>query len=153
MQVKTGDSHKTPDRLIGVLMDCQKAKKRKYLTKEDLKAVANKMQLPESRVYSVASFYSLISTEPRGLHIVQVCKDVPCYVNGSVNVLDELEKALEIKVGETTKDVMFTLEYTSCLGQCEIAPVMRIDDKIYGNLTSEKLAQIIAGYRRKAKNA
>lgn len=152
MQVSTKGSSKTPDKLIGVLMECQKAKKRKYLTKEDLKAVAKEMQLPESRVYSVATFYSLISTEPRGKHIVQVCKDVPCYVNGAFNVLDELEKALEIKVGETTKDGMFTLEHTSCLGYCELAPVMRIDEKIYGNLDSEKLVEIIAGYRRNAKN-
>lgn len=152
MQVSTKGSPKTPDKLIGVLMECQKAKKRKYLTKEDLKAVAKEMQLPESRVYSVATFYSLISTEPRGKHIVQVCKDVPCYVNGAFNVLDELEKALEIKVGETTKDGMFTLEHTSCLGYCELAPVMRIDEKIYGNLDSEKLVEIIAGYRRDAKN-
>ena len=152
MQVSTKGSPKTPDKLIGVLMECQKAKKRKYLTKEDLKAVAEEMQLPESRVYSVATFYSLISTEPRGKHIVQVCKDVPCYVNGAFNVLDELEKALEIKVGETTKDGMFTLEHTSCLGYCELAPVMRIDEKIYGNLDSDKLVEIIAGYRRGAKN-
>jgi len=145
-------SAKTPDRLIGVLMECQKAKKRKYLTKEDLKAVAKDMQLPESRVYSVATFYSLISTQPRGKHIIQVCKDVPCYVNGAFNVLNELEKALEIKVGETTKDGLFTLEHTSCLGYCELAPVMRIDEKIYGSLTSEKLVDIIAGYRREAKN-
>lgn len=152
MQASTKGSKKTPDQLIGVLMECQKAKKKRYLTKEDLKAVAKEMQLPESRVYSVATFYSLISTEPRGKHIVQVCKDVSCYVNGSFNVLDELENALEIKVGETTKDGMFTLEHTSCLGYCEIAPVMRIDEKIYGNLDSEKLVKIIAGYRRDARN-
>ena len=79
---------------------------------------------------------------------MQICKDVPCYVNGSFNVLEDLENALKIKIGETTNDGLFSLEYSSCLGYCEIAPVIRIDQKIYGNLTSEKLVEIIAGYRR-----
>ena len=138
----------TPDRLITILMDYQKTKHRKYLTKEDLKAVADEMNLPESRVYSVASFYSLLSTEPKGAHVIQICNDVPCYVNGSFNVREELENMLQIGIGETTKDGMFSLEHASCLGYCDQAPVIRIDDKIYGHLTSEKLTQIIAGLRR-----
>jgi len=139
---------KTPDRLISILMEYQKSKSRNYLTSEDLKAVAGEMGLPESRVFSVASFYSLLNTEPKGKHIIQICRDVPCYVNGSFNIREELENALQIYIGETTKDGLFSLEYTSCLGYCELAPVIRIDQKIYGNLTSEKLVEIIAGYRR-----
>lgn len=150
MQVKEliDKKEKTPDKLVGILLEYQQTKNRNYLTKEDLKAVAEEMGLPESRVYSVATFYSLLSTEPRGKHVIQICKDVPCYVSGAFNVRDELEKALKISMGETTKDGLFSLEYTSCLGYCDIAPVMRIDQKIYGNLTSEKLVEIIAGYRR-----
>lgn len=139
---------KTPDKLIGVLMDYQKSKHRKYLTKEDLKAVADAMELPESRVYSVATFYSLLATETRGMHVIQICKDVPCYVNGAFNIKSELENMLQIGMGETTADGMFTLEFASCLGYCDQAPVMRIDDRIYGNLTSEKLTRIVAEYRR-----
>lgn len=139
---------KTPDKLVGILLEYQQTKNRNYLTKEDLKEVAEEMGLPESRVYSVATFYSLLSTKPRGKHVIQICRDVPCYVSGAFNVRDELEKALKISMGETTKDGLFSLEYTSCLGYCDIAPVMRIDQKIYGNLTSEKLVEIIAGYRR-----
>jgi len=138
----------TPDKLVGVLMDYQKTKNRNYLKKEDLRAVAKEMNLPESRVYSVATFYSLLHTEPKGKHVIQVCHDVPCYVKGSFNVLTEIENALQIGIGETTKDGLFSLEFTSCLGYCEQAPVMRIDDKIYGNLTSEKIVEIITKYRR-----
>ena len=141
-------TEKTPDRLITVLMEYQKTKHRKYLTREDLKAVADGMNLPESRVYSVATFYSLLSTEPKGKHVIQICRDVPCYVNGSFSVLEEIENILQIGIGETTKDGVFSLEYASCLGYCDIAPVMRIDEKIYGNLNSEKLNEIISGYRR-----
>lgn len=139
---------KSPDKLVSVLLEYQKTKNRHYLTQEDLKSVADIMELPESRVYSVATFYTLLATEPRGRHIIQLCRDVPCHVNGSFDVLEELETALQIRVGETTKDGLFSLEYASCLGYCEIAPVIRIDNKIYGNLNGEKLSGIIAEYRR-----
>ena len=139
---------KTPDKLIGILQEYQKSRNRNYLTKEDLKAVADQMGLPESRVYSVATFYSLLSTKPRGKHIIQICRDVPCYVNGSFDIREELETMLQISVGETTEDGVFSLEYASCLGYCELAPVIRIDQKIYGHLNSDRLGEVIAEYRR-----
>lgn len=143
-----GIKEKTPDKLISILMDYQKTTGRNYLTKEDLNKVAKETGVPESRVSSVASFYTLLSTEPKGKHVIQICRDVPCYVNGAFSIRDDLEKTLQIDIGETTKDGLFSLEYTSCLGYCELAPVMRIDQEIYGNLTSEKLVEIIAKYRR-----
>jgi len=139
---------KTADNLIQILLDCQKTSDRSYLTEEDLKTIAQEMNLPESKVYSVATFYSLLSTKPRGKHVIQLCRDVPCYVNGSFSLKEELENMLQICMGETTKDGVFSLEYTSCLGYCEMAPVMRIGETIYGNLTSEKLSEIVAEYRR-----
>lgn len=138
----------TPDKLIGVLTEYQKTKNRNHLTNEDLKVIAKEMKLPESRVYSVATFYSLLSTKPRGKYVIQLCRDVPCYVEGAFDIREELESALQISVGETTKDGLFSLEYASCLGHCELAPVIRINQKIYGNLNSKKLAEIIAEYRR-----
>ncbi len=139
---------KTPDKLLGILLEYQKTRNRNYLTNDDLKIVAEEMGLPESRVYSVATFYSLLSVKPKGKHIIQLCRDVPCYVNGSFDIREELETALQISVGETTRDGLFSMEYASCLGYCEIAPVIRIDQKIYGNLNSKRLADIIAEYRR-----
>ena len=139
----------TPDKLVSILLEYQKSCDRNYLTEDDLKIIAKQVNLPESRLYSVATFYSLLSTVPRGKHVIQLCRDVPCYLEGSYNVKNDLERKLNISVGETTKDGRFSLEYSSCLGYCEIAPVIRIDDKIYGNLTSEKLSEIIAEYRRK----
>ncbi len=139
---------KTPDKLLGVLLEYQKTKNRNYLTNEDLKDVAKKMNLPESRVYSVATFYSLLSVKPRGKYVIQLCRDVPCYVNGAFDIREELETALQVSMGETTKDGLFSLEFASCLGCCDMAPVMRIDQKIYGNLNRKKLAEIIAEYRR-----
>ena len=138
----------TPDKLIGVLLEYQKSSNRNYLTNENLKEVAQRMGLPESQVYSVATFYSLLSVKPRGKYVIQICRDVPCYVNGSFDIRKELETALQISIGETTRDGLFSLEYASCLGHCEIAPVMQINQKVYGNLNSKKLSEIIADYRR-----
>lgn len=143
---KRGNS---PDKIVSILLEYQQSRDRNYLTEEDLKTIANLMHLPKSRLYSVATFYSLLSTVPRGRHVIQICRDVPCYLNGSYNVKNDLERKLNISVGETTTDGRFSLEYSSCLGYCELAPVVRIDGKIYGNLTSEKLSEIIAEYRRK----
>ena len=145
------DKHgKTPDKLIEIMLNVQGSSGINCLSMEDIATISKEMDIPESRVYSVASFYSLLSTQPRGKHVIQLCHDIPCYINGSVDVLKELEQELEIKIGETTKDQMFTLEFTSCLGCCEIAPVMQIDDKVYGNLTSNKIKEVLQKLRGKA---
>lgn len=140
---------RTPDKLIGIMLECQSSSAQSYLTPEDIAQIAVEMNLPESRVYGVASFYTLLSTEPRGKYIVQVCNDVPCYVKGSMNLVSELEKELGIKMGETTEDKLFTLEFTSCLGCCEMSPAMQIGDKVYGNMTPDKVASVLDEYRRK----
>lgn len=138
---------KAPDKLLKILLEVQSASEENYLTYEDIKAVADEMNLPDSRVYSVASFYTLLSTQPRGKYIIQVCNDVPCYVNGSMNLVASLEEQLGIRMGETTKDRLFTLEFTSCLGCCDNPPAVRIGSKLYNGLTKEKLAEILNYYR------
>lgn len=140
-----------PDKLVGVLLEFQKHTPNNCLDEQDIKDIAQQMHVPESRVYSLATFYSLLSTRPRGKHIIQICKDVPCYVNGSENIKQVLEETLGIKVGETTKDQLFTLEFTSCLGYCDQAPAMRIDDTMHGNLTTDKITAILSEYRRESQ--
>jgi len=137
---------RAPDKLLKILLEVQSASDENYLTYEDIKSVADEMNLPDSRVYSVASVYTLLSTAPRGKYIIQVCNDVPCYVKGSLNIVDALEKQLGIKMGGTTKDKLFTLEYTSCLGCCDNPPAMRIGSKLYSGLTEDKLADILRFY-------
>lgn len=139
----------TPDKLIGAMLAYQRSTPCNYLTMDDIREFAKETGLPESRVHSVASFYSLLSTKPRGKYIIQICNDIPCYVNGSMNVVRELEKKLRVKMGQTTEDGMFTLEFSSCLGCCDKAPAMQIGSKLYGNLTPEKLSDILAAHRRK----
>ncbi len=109
MQVKEilDEYGRTPDKLIGAMLAYQKATSCNYLTKEDIKEFSVETGIPISRVYSIATFYSLLSTKIRGKHIIQVCYDVPCYINESVNVVKELEKYLGIEMGQTTTDGLF----------------------------------------------
>ena len=138
----------TRNKLLDVLFDCQSQSEKSYLSEDILFEVSKEMNIPESQVVGVASFYSLLSTKPRGRNIIQVCNDVPCYITGSMNLVEELEGILGIKMCETTEDGEFTLEYTSCIGCCDMSPAMQIGDKIYGNLTPDKLKSVIDGLRR-----
>lgn len=118
-----------------------------HLTREHLQEIAERMQLPLSKVYSVASFYSLISLEPLGRHVIRFCEDAPCHVAGGQEVWEALEHELGIPFGETTLDGEWSLLTTSCIGACAVGPVMMIDGDIYGNLTPGKVREIIARYR------
>jgi NADH-quinone oxidoreductase E subunit len=118
-----------------------------YLSREHLRRIAERVSVPLSKVYSVASFYSLISLKPVGRHVIRFCQDAPCHVAGGQEVWEALEHELGIPFGETTLDGEWTLLTTSCIGACAVGPVMMIDDDIYGNLTPEKIRKIIARYR------
>ncbi len=135
------------DQLIEILLDYQSQKQHRYISEEEIARIAAHLGVSESKVYSVVTFYTFFSTEPRGQHIIQVCKDVPCYINGERTMRSVLEKLLGIRVGETTRDKRFTLEQTSCLGHCDGAPAMRIDDKTFTNLDENKIKAIISEYR------
>ena len=117
-----------------------------YLTPEALETVGAQLNLPASEVYSVASFYSMINTQPHGKHVIRFCEDAPCHVAGGQAVWDTLEQTLGIKFGETTPDDQWTLMPTSCLGLCAVGPVMMVDNDVYGNLTPEKIPEILARY-------
>ncbi|MCF7931366.1 MAG: NAD(P)H-dependent oxidoreductase subunit E [Acholeplasmataceae bacterium] len=138
---------KKEDQLIEILLDYQAEKSNHYISKEEIIEIASYLSIPESKVCSVLSFYTFFSNKPRGKHIIQVCKDVPCYVSSDVDVLKTIEKELGIRVNETTPNQQFTLEFTSCLGCCEAGPAMRINDKIYTHLTADKIKAILSEYR------
>jgi NADH:ubiquinone oxidoreductase subunit E len=106
------------------------------------------LNVPLSEVVSTATFYSMYSLSPRGRHIVRICESPPCQLVGADSLLDLLAAHLRVAVGETTEDGVFTLETTSCLGVCGVAPAMMVDDELYGKLTKEKLIGVIADVRR-----
>ncbi len=138
---------KTEDYLIEILLDYQQYKTHHDLTEEELKTISKYLNIKESKVSSVMTFYSLFSLKPKGQYVIQVCHDVPCHVNKQGSILSTLENMLGISIGETTGDKMFTLEYTSCLGACDKAPAMRIGEKTFTNLTPDKTKAIIAEHR------
>ena len=134
--------------LLSILHDLQDSKEEHYLNEEDLKAAADYLNISYSMVHGVATFYTMYSLKPRGKKIVRVCQSAPCHLMGSTDISKELMKLLGIKFGETTPCKTFTLEMTSCLGVCGVAPAMMVDDRVYGNLTLERLKEIIEDERR-----
>lgn len=137
-----GDSQ---EGLVEILRDMNQLQG--YLTRESLDAVAQRLELPPSTVYSVASFYSLISLKPLGKHVIRFCEDAPCHVAGGREIWETLEHEIGVPFGETTLDGQWSLLPTSCIGACAVGPVMMIDEDIYGNLTADKVRDILARYR------
>lgn len=137
-----------PENILLILHDIQDENPYKYLTEEDIKEVSERLNLPYSFVYGVASFYSMFSLKPRGKYIIRVCESPPCHLMGSESILDELKKLLKVDIGETTEDKLFTLELSSCLGVCGVAPAIMINNDVYGNLTKEKISELIENLRR-----
>ncbi len=111
------------------------------------KAIAEGLRIPLSEVYGVATFYSQFKLKPAGKYVISVCLGTACYVKGSQKVLDRLSEELKVPVGDTTDDGLFTLNATRCLGACGLAPVMTVNDEVYGRLTPDAIPGILAKYR------
>ena len=125
------------------LLDLAQRQNDDWLPKAAIRYVANFLNVPETRAFEVATFYSMFRLTPRGKFLIQVCRTTPCWLRGSDTILDACTKCLEIMVGETTKDDLFTLVEVECLGACVNAPVVQINDNYYEDLTHEKLVSII----------
>ena len=113
------------------------------------KAIAEGLGVTLSEVYGVATFYSQFRLEPNGKYTISVCLGTACYVKGSQKVLDRLSEELQTPVGKTSPDGLFTLNATRCLGACGLAPVMTINDEVYGRLVPDDIPGILAKYREK----
>lgn len=120
-----------------------------YLPEDDIIQVARHLGTPTSHVYGVATFYNQFRLTPLGKHVIRVCRGTACHVKGSLDILNILENELGILAGETTKDFKFTIETVACIGACSIAPVIMIDDKYYGGLTSKSVYKLIKEYQKK----
>ena len=117
-----------------------------YISDEAIQELSEQMTIPSSHIYSVATFYRMLSTEPRGRHVIQFCESAPCHVAGGRLVWQKLQQELKLDKGETSEDEKWTLLTTSCLGVCGIGPVIIIDNDIYGNVTPEKVPVILSNY-------
>ena len=118
-----------------------------YLPKKVQHRIAQGLQLPASQVYGVVSFYAFFTTIPRGKHIIRVCLGTACYVRGSKQILDNLQRELHVEVGGITQDRNFSLEAVRCLGACGLAPVMVVGSETYGMISPGKAIEIVSSYR------
>ena len=118
-----------------------------YLPEDVQIMVAEALGVTLGEVYGVATFYSLFSLQPRGRHNIGVCLGTACYVKGAAQILDRFSRELGIKAGETTKDGLFSLTVTRCLGACGLAPVITVGEDVYGRLVPEKIPGIIGKYK------
>lgn len=133
------------DTLIPVLQKIQE--KEGFLSESSIKAVGEKLHIPASKIYGVATFYNQFRFEPLGKYHIQVCRGTACHVLGSASVLEELEKLLKIKPGQTTRDGLFSMEVVACIGACGLAPVICINGEFHAKVTRESLKSIIEEYR------
>ena len=117
----------------------------RYLPAEAMREIGRFLRIPESTIYGVCTFYAQFKLTPLGRKIVKICRGTACHVRGGAKILEETEKILGIKAGETTNDLEYTLETIACFGSCALAPVLVIDDTVHGRVTTSKVKSIITG--------
>lgn len=137
------------DSLIPILQEIQE--KQGYLSEESLVKTGSLLNIPTSKIYGVATFYNQFRFEPKGKFHVQVCRGTACHVLGSLTVLQELEKTLKIKAGQTTRDGLFSIEVVACIGACGLGPVISVNGEFHANMTAQKINEIVDIYRNKEK--
>lgn len=118
-----------------------------YLPEEAQKKISKELNIPMAEIYGVATFYSRFTLKPRGEHTIGVCLGTACYVKNAQLVFERIQKELNVEPGETTDDNKFTLTATRCLGCCGLAPVMMIDEDVYGKLVPDDIPEILKKYR------
>jgi len=137
------DYDNDPQQLIAILLDIQAASGISCVEKQWAQLASAVLNVPLSKIYDVLTFYAMFSTEPRGEYVIEICKSTPCYFSGSNETALWFEDAAGVKIGGTTADGKITLMYTNCVGACDISPVVKIGDDVFGNLTREKALALV----------
>jgi len=135
---------KDPSSIIQVLLDIQN--ELYYLPREVLEHVSKSLDVPLSRTYSLATFYKAFSLKPKGKYPIAVCTGTACHVQGAVRILEQIERELSIKEGETTSDKKFSVETVRCLGCCGLAPVVTVGKNLHGKVPMAKVSKILKQY-------
>jgi NADH-quinone oxidoreductase subunit E len=136
---------KTRGSLIGLLQDVSESYG--YLPEKVLEEVSQKLNVPMSHLYSLATFYTSFRLEPMGKHYCAICVGTACHVRGASAVVETIERELDIKAGETTKDGNFTVETVNCLGACALGPLVVIDENYHGRLDQRKAIKLLKQYK------
>jgi len=131
--------------ILAILQDIQS--KEKYLPKEVLEYVSQKMHIPLPNIFRIATFYNALSIKPRGRYKIDVCLGTACHVRGGNKIMEKFERDLGVSVGETTKDKRFTLESVRCVGCCSLGPVVVVDGKVFGRLAQDKVPALLREFK------
>ena len=140
-----GKYEPAPTSLIAVLQDTQQ--QYGYLPKDVLIQISRELQVPLSRVLSLATFYSAFSLKPKGRHPIHICMGTACHVRGAQPMLEAFERELNIKNGDTTEDGHFSLDAVRCVGCCGLAPVVMVGEEVHGKITASKVSRVLKKYR------
>lgn len=137
--------HKGQEDLLVLLKEAQNAFG--YVPEETIAELAESLEIPINDVYGVASFYSFLSIKPLGRNVIRICKSLPCYLKHCQTIIESVAKEIGIKPGETTPDGRFSFQLTNCIGACDKAPAMMINNDVHIDLTPEKISQILKTYK------
>lgn len=135
------------EHLLQILHELQNASGLNYIDQETASIVAKEVGLPETRLHDIITFYAMLKTKPKAKFVLKVCNSTPCHFSHSKKVIDMLEAELGVKIGETTKDGLFAYHYIPCVGACDIGPVIKIKDTVYGNLNQQVIHQLLEDLR------
>ncbi len=135
--------------LPGGLIESYHALQREYnyIPEEAVPYAASVFNVSKAKAYGIATFYSYLKIGKRGKYVIRICESAPCHIAGADQVVAALEKELGIKMGETTADNKFTLEFAECVGQCQATPIITINSKPYGDMSAEKIPGVLAEYK------
>ncbi|MBN1572923.1 MAG: NAD(P)H-dependent oxidoreductase subunit E [Deltaproteobacteria bacterium] len=140
------DHNGDASKVILMLQDVQS--EFRYIPREAVKKLSDDLDIPEARIYHIATFYKAFSLVPRGEHEIRVCLGTACHIKGGKRIAEGFERALKVKAGETTKDKKFTLETVNCLGACALAPLVQVDEENHSKMTIEKIDKVLKQYKK-----
>lgn len=136
--------------ILSILTDLQFASPSGYLDEDTAALVAEELGMTKTRVYEVISYYAMLKDKPQAKYVLKICNSSPCHFSKSKMVVEALEKKLGVSIGETTEDGMFAYHYIPCVGACDIGPVIKIKDTVFGNLNESKVQSLIEDLKTEA---
>ncbi len=146
------DHEKSPQAIIAILQEIQEHYH--YLPREIFPYLAKELNVPEARIFSVATFYENFSLEPKGKYVIKICDGTACHVRRSIPILERLRKELGLSESKkTTDDLNFTVETVSCLGACGLAPVLTVNDVVHSAMTPDKASELLKSLKEEIENA
>ncbi|MEA2102883.1 MAG: NAD(P)H-dependent oxidoreductase subunit E [Thermodesulfobacteriota bacterium] len=131
--------------ILAILQDFQK--EFHYVPQEGMERLSEIIHVPQSRIYAMSTFYNALSLEPKGRHTIKVCTGTACHLKGAVDILETVERELDVKRNSTTEDKRFSVDCVNCVGACAMAPVIVVDDDYHGHMSSSRIMDVLKKYK------